>query len=139
MYISRGLGRSLPRLGIKEEYLIGSFRMKHFNGLRKVTITFFNLALIIGVQEAQATSALNLACPEKYIATVTNVEDVESSATLKKVEVDFQIIQTLKGDSVVSKKIQVVKDGPIKFKSGEIYTLEANNVWLCSATVFSKL
>ena len=139
MYISRRLGRSLPRLGIKEEYLIGSFRMKQFNGLRKVTITFFSMALIFGVQKAQATSALNLACPEKYIATVTNVEDVDSSAALKKVEVDFQIIQTLKGDSVASKKIQVVKDGPIKFKSGEIYTLEANNVWLCSATVFSKL
>jgi hypothetical protein len=94
---------------------------------------------MFGVQDAHSTSALNLACPEKYIATVTNVEDVDSSAALPKVEVDFQIIQTLKGDSIQSKKIQVVKDGPIKFKSGEIYTLEANNVWLCSATVFSKI
>lgn len=114
--------------------------MKQFIGLGKVTITIFGLSLIMGVQDVHATSALNLACPEKYIATVTNVEDVASSSSaFPKVEVDFQIIQTLKGESVLSKKIQVVKDGPVKFKSGEIYTLEANQVWLCSATIFSKL
>lgn len=113
--------------------------MKQLIGLGKVTITIFGLSLIMGVQDVHATSALNLACPEKYIATVTNVEDVASSSAFPKVEVDFQIIQTLKGESVLSKKIQVVKDGPVKFKSGEIYTLEANQVWLCSATVFSKL
>lgn len=103
----------------------------------KITISVATAALILSAK-AQAMSALNLSCPEKYIATVTNVEDVESS-TFPKVEVDFQIIQTLKGESIVSKKILVVKDGPIKFKSGEIYTLEANNQWLCSAAVFSKI
>jgi hypothetical protein len=113
--------------------------MKQFNKLSMMTITMFGLSLIFGVQEAHSTSATNLACPEKYIATVTNVEDVTSSAALPKVEVDFQIIQTLKGESVHTKKIQVVKDGPNQFKSGEIYTLEANNIWLCSATAFSKI
>ncbi len=86
-----------------------------------------------------ATSAINLACPDKFIATVTNVEDVEASAAFPKEEVEFQIIQTLKGEKNTSKKIQIVKDGPIKFKSGEIYTVESHNSWLCSATVFSKL
>jgi hypothetical protein len=66
-------------------------------------------------------------------------EDIESSSTFPKVEVDFQIIQTLKGEKILSKKIQVVKDGPVKFKSGEIYTVESNKIWLCSATLFSKL
>lgn len=113
--------------------------MKQIIGLGKVTITALGMSLILGVHTAQATSAINLSCPEKYIATVTNVEDVDSSAALQKVEVDFQIIQTLKGDEIRSKKLQVVKDGPIKFKSGEIYTLEANNIWLCSATAFSKI
>lgn len=113
--------------------------MKQIIGLGKVTITTFGLAMILGVQTAQATTAYNLSCPEKYIATVTNVEDVDSSAALQKIEVDFQIIQTLKGEEIRSKKIQIVKDGPVKFKSGEIYTLEANNAWLCSATVFSKI
>ncbi len=105
----------------------------------KVTITLLvGLFIILGAQRAQAMSALNQSCPEKYIATVTNVEDVASS-TFPKVEVDFQIIQTLKGEKILSKKIQVVKDGPVQFKDGEIYTLEANNQWLCSAAVFTKL
>ena len=101
-------------------------------------ISLVGLAMILGANTAQAMSAFNLSCPEKYIATVTNVEDVASS-TFPKVEVDFQIIQTLKGEKILSKKMQVVKDGPIQFKSGEIYTLEANDQWLCSAAVFSKL
>lgn len=113
--------------------------MKQILRLGKVALTLVGLAGSLGVENALATSAFNLACPEKYIATVTNVEDVESSAQFPKVEVDFQIIQTLKGEKVLSKKIQVVKDGPVKFKSGEIYTLESNDVWLCSATLFSKL
>ena len=112
--------------------------MKHITRLGKVII--FGLGLtIMTVQEARSMTAFNLACPEKYIATVTNVEDLDSSAVVPKIEVDFQIIQTLKGANIISKKIQVAKDGPVQFKSGEIYTVEANDVWLCSATVFSKL
>ena len=112
--------------------------MKQFSRLGMVAI--FGLGFtIMSVQEARSMTAFNLSCPEKYIATVTNVEEVDSKALVPKVEVDFQIIQTLKGDSIISKKIQVAKDGPIQFKSGEIYTLEANDIWLCSAAVFSKL
>ena len=106
--------------------------MKHF--LAIVTLTF-----TMSSKGARATTSFNLSCPEKFIATVTNVEDVEASSQFPKVEVDFQIIQTLKGEKLFSKKIQVVKDGPVKFKSGEIYTVESNNVWLCSATLFSKI
>jgi hypothetical protein len=116
-----------------------SFRMKHTKGLGMVVLTLSVIIAPLGVQEAHSTSTFNLACPEKFIATVTNVEDIESSSTFPKVEVDFQIIQTLKGEKILSKKIQVVKDGPVKFKSGEIYTVESNNIWLCSATLFSKL
>jgi len=103
------------------------------------TVIIFGLAISMTVQEAQSMSAFNLACPEKYIATVTNVEEVDSKALVPKVEVDFQIIQTLKGDSIISKKMQVAKDCPVQFKSGEIYTVEANDVWLCSATSFTKI
>ena len=113
--------------------------MKQIAGLRMVAISFLSMFSVLGSGSAFATSSFNMTCPEKYIATVTNVEDIESTTAFQKVEVDFQIIQTLKGDKVASKKIQVVKDGPVKFKSGEIYTLEANDIWLCSATVFSKL
>ena len=111
--------------------------MKQITRLGKVIV--FGLAISMTVQEAQSMSAFNLACPEKYIATVTNVEEIDSKALVPKVEVDFQIIQTLKGDSIVSKKMQVAKDGPVQFKSGEIYTVEANDAWLCSATSFSKI
>lgn len=105
---------------------------------------FFRLGMVLGSisfysQDLLATTSFNLSCPQKFIATVTNVEDVQTSATLPKIEVDFQIIQTLKGESVSFKKIQVVKDGPVKFKSGEIYTVEANDIWLCSASSFSKI
>ena len=106
----------------------------------KVTIILLGLGVlfILNAQKAIAMSANKLSCPEKYIATVINVEDVASS-TFPKIEVDFQIIQTLKGEKILSKKIQIVKDGPVQFKDGEIYTLEANNQWLCSAAVFTKL
>ncbi|MBC7428059.1 MAG: hypothetical protein H7336_05580 [Bacteriovorax sp.] len=112
--------------------------MKHLNRLGLVAITLLGLAGIFCANKAQAMSAMNLACPEKYIATVTSVEDVASS-TFPKVEVDFQIIQTLKGEKISSKKMLVVKGGPVEFKSGEIYTFEANDQWLCSASVFSKI
>ena len=105
-----------------------------------VVLTVSVIVGSMGVQDAHSTSTFNHACPEKFIATVTNVEDVENSSTpFPKVEVDFQIIQTLKGDKLLSKKIQVVKDGPVKFKSGEIYTVESNDIWLCSATLFTKI
>ena len=92
--------------------------MKQNIGLGKVTFTVLGFLLLLSTS-AQSMTAFNLSCPEKYIATVTNVEDVASS-TFPKIEVDFQIIQTLKGEKILSKKMQVVKDGPIKFKSGEI-------------------
>lgn len=113
--------------------------MKQFTRLGQVAIMLSVLVNVFGARDAWATSTFNLSCPEKFIATVTNVEDVEVSSAFPKVEVDFQIIQTLKGEKLISKKIQVVKDGPVKFKSGEIYTVESNNIWLCSATLFSKI
>lgn len=113
--------------------------MKQTLRLGMVALTVSVIVGSMGVQEAHSTSTLNQTCPEKFIATVTSVEDLKTSAEFPKVEVDFKIIETLKGESLLSKKIQVVKDGPVKFKSGETYTVESNNVWLCSATLVSKL
>lgn len=101
----------------------------------------WNLSLIamtmIGPISVFATTQVGLACPQKFIATVTNIEDVPNGI-FPKVEVNFQVIQTLKGDQFTSKKIQIVKDGPVQFKSGEIYTVESRENWLCTATLFSK-
>lgn len=111
--------------------------MKQTNGLRMVTLISLVAITILG-PSAFATTQVGVTCPQKYIATVINIEDVQSGL-FPKVEVDFQVIQTLKGDEISSKKIQVVKDGPVQFKSGEIYTIESRENWLCSATVFTKI
>lgn len=92
----------------------------------------------IFISPAFGTTQLGATCPQKFIATVTNVEDVQNGL-FPKVEVDFQVIQTLKGNEFSTKKIQIVKDGPVQFKSGEIYTIESRENWLCSATLFSKI
>jgi len=81
---------------------------------------------------AYALTQIGFSCPEKYIATVINVNDVASNQ-FPKVEVDLQVIQTLKGDNVSTKKFQMVKDGPIQFKTGVVYTVEFNHGWLCTA------
>ena len=102
--------------------------------LKMSLITMSILSPII----TNATTQLGAACPQKFIATVTNIEDVEAGA-FPKVEINFQVIQNLKGDEIASKKIQIVKNGPVQFKSGEIYTVESRENWLCSATLFSKI
>jgi hypothetical protein len=83
-----------------------------------------------------STTQIGLSCPEKFIGTVINVEDAVSSA-YPKVEVSFQVIQTLKGTEAPFKKIQLVKNGPLEFKNGEIYTVEMRDTWLCTAEVFA--
>ncbi|MBC7539284.1 MAG: hypothetical protein H7281_10715 [Bacteriovorax sp.] len=110
--------------------------------IKRLGMVAFNMSLvaitILGSLSAFGTTQIGVACPQKFIATVTNIEDVPAGA-FPKVEVDFQVIQTLKGEQISSKKIQIVKDGPVQFKSGEIYTVESRENWLCSATLFSKI
>ena len=113
--------------------------MKQMKRLGKVALNMSLVAIaIVGPTSAVGTTQVGVACPQKFIATVTNIEDVQFG-TFPKVEVNFQVIQTLRGDQFASKKIQIVKDGPIQFKSGEVYTVESRENWLCSATVFSKI
>lgn len=87
---------------------------------------------VISTTPAYALTQIGFSCPEKYIATVIGVNDVASNQ-FPKVEVDLQVIQTLKGDEITSKRFQMVKDGPIQFKTGVVYTVEFNNGWLCNA------
>jgi hypothetical protein len=113
--------------------------MKQITKLKVValSIPLYAITFLLSVP-ALATSVFGSSCPQKFIATVTNVEEVQAGA-FPKVEVDFQVIQNLKGDQISSKKIQIVKNGPIEFKSGEIYTIESRDGWLCSATTLSKI
>jgi hypothetical protein len=105
--------------------------MKQVQRLGMVTILvgLFSLPLY-------ATTQVGLACPLKFIGTVVNVEDVVASA-YPKVEVSFQVIQTLKGAEATLKKIQLVKNGPLEFKNGEIYTVEMRDAWLCTAEILT--
>ena len=84
-----------------------------------------------------STTQIGWSCPEKFIGTVVNVEDVVAS-TYPKVEVSFQVIQTLKGAESATRKIQLVKNGPVEFKNGEIYTVEMRDAWLCTAEIFAS-
>ncbi len=84
-----------------------------------------------------STSQIGLSCPEKFIGTVISVEDVVAAAYPKE-EVSFQVIQTLKGMEMPIRKIQLVKNGPLNFKSGEIYTVEMRDSWLCTALIFAS-
>jgi len=113
--------------------------MKQMKRLGRVILNVTLLSIsIFNPRLANGATQVGVACPQKFIATVTNIEDVQASA-FPKVEVDFQIIQTLKGDQIKTKKIQIVKNGPIQFKNGEIYTVESRENWLCSAALFSKI
>jgi len=84
-----------------------------------------------------ATSHFAMSCPNKFIGTVVSVDDVQASS-FPKIEVNFQVIQNIKGDVFESKKIQIVKDGPIEFKAGQTYTVETRDSWLCTASVLTS-
>jgi endonuclease YncB( thermonuclease family) len=86
---------------------------------------------------SQATSRFSLSCPSKFIGTVTSVTDVDSS-TFQKVEVSFSVVQIVKGDTFETKKIQVIKDGPVDFKAGQTYTVETRDALLCDASLLSS-
>jgi hypothetical protein len=83
-----------------------------------------------------STTQFGPSCPEKFIGTVINVEDVAAS-TYPKVEISFQVIQTLKGTVTSMQKIQLVKNGPLEFKTGEVYTVDKRDTWLCDAVIVS--
>ncbi|MBP9682315.1 MAG: hypothetical protein KBD76_12990 [Bacteriovorax sp.] len=112
--------------------------MKQVNGPRMVALAI-SLSILTGLTSinALATTQFGSACPEKFVAKVTNIEDVQSGM-FPKIEVHFQVIETLRGEELASKKIQIVKDGPTQFKSGEIYTVELRESWLCSANLLTK-
>jgi hypothetical protein len=106
--------------------------MKQINKL----VIGYSISLFIS-SHSFATSQFAFTCPNKFIATVVNVEEIQSNS-FPKVEVSLQVIQKIKGDSFDTKKIQVVKDGPIEFKTGQTYTLETRDNWLCNAAVLTS-
>lgn len=96
---------------------------------KKLALVIFTLSHTVSVY---ATSTLNQSCQEKYLASVKNIKTLEGNLTYPKIEVEFEIQKTLKGEEIQSKTIQVVRDGPDKFSVGTTYLLETNDKWLCS-------
>lgn len=100
--------------------------------MKQVRNGFFGLSVFLFSSCIFATAHFAFSCPDKFIGKVVKVDEI-SGSTLPKVEVSFQVLQSLKGDVFESKKIQVVKDGPIEFKVGQSYTMETREGWLCNA------
>ena len=81
---------------------------KELYRLEIIALNFFVLVFFIP-KDGKSTTQIAGSCPQKFIATVTNIEDVEAGS-FPKVEVSFLVIQNLYGDQISSKKIKVVKD-----------------------------
>lgn len=79
-----------------------------------------------------ATSTLNLACQDRYLASVKQIKNIQTNTSYPKLEIEFDVLKTLKGEQTQSKIIQVIQDGPDKFVVGTTYLLETNDNWLCS-------
>jgi hypothetical protein len=101
-----------------------------------VTVLFF-LPFAFLIDRAQATMQSPLSCPTKFVGLVEDIKEIESTG-FQKIEVSFKVLQNLKGETFASKKIQIVKDGPVEFKNGKTYQVETRDQWLCKVGVVSS-
>lgn len=93
-------------------------------------ITLTLLALPISVYANTVTTSN---CPEKYVGTVKKVTDTDLYSQIPKIEVEFEITETLKGQVLNTKTLKVVKDGPFEFKVGKRYEVDSNGKFLCAS------
>lgn len=101
--------------------------------LTKLVLIFFSF----NSNTSFAISNFSFICPDKFQAKVESIQEVESTH-FPKVEVTFAVTENFKGQKFNSKKIEVIKDGPVQFKTGEIYTIDSRDKWLCDAKLISK-
>lgn len=96
------------------------------------SIKMIGLILLITIKDSFALSAVNVACPTKFIGTVVEVKEL-SSNLFPKISVTVETTENLKG--VVPEKVNfsIVKDGPIKFNPNNEYVFEMNGEYLCQA------
>ncbi len=86
---------------------------------------------------SHAISNFSYICPDKFNAKVESIKEIESQ-NFPKVEVVFSVKENLKGQKFSTKTIEVIKDGPVQFKTGEVYTIDSKEKWLCDAKLISK-
>lgn len=99
-------------------------------------VTFNLLALPLTLHANTVTTSN---CPEKYIGTVKKITDTDLYSLIPKIEVEFEITETLKGESVSLKTFKVVKDGPSEFKVGKSYEVNSNAKFLCGTHEEEKI
>lgn len=91
------------------------------------------LIFLISITNSFALSAVNVACPTKFIGTVVEVKEL-SSSLFPKNSVTVKTSESLKGEVEDQVKFSIIKDGPIKFETNKEYVFEMNNGFLCQAS-----
>lgn len=91
------------------------------------------LISLISINNSFALSAVNVACPTKFVGTVVEVKEL-SSTLFPKISVKVETSQVLKGDVAKTVTFSIVRDGPIKFELNHDYVIEMHDGYLCQAT-----
>lgn len=89
---------------------------------------------------AHTMMKLKVKCPKLFVGTVTEVAKAEAPlfskqalGRLKKVDVYFQVKETVRGNIKDTVMIQTLKNGPVVFQEGEQYEVEMRGNYICSA------
>lgn len=101
----------------------------------KVSSTILCVGLLSNYSLANSQSSLT--CPDKYIAKVTSINEVQSSG-FQKEEINLEVIQKIKGSAFDTKKLQILKGGIVEFVVGQTYTVQTRENWLCDASSVSS-
>ncbi|MCK6593740.1 MAG: hypothetical protein L6Q33_00950 [Bacteriovoracaceae bacterium] len=96
---------------------------------QKVLIVFATFA---SINNSFALSAVNIACPVKFLGTVVEVREL-SSSQFPKVSVTIRSDEIQKGSVSETVTLEVLRDGPVKFQPYKKYVVEMNDGYLCQA------
>ncbi len=89
---------------------------------------------IISINNSFALSAVNVACPTKFVGTVVEVKEL-SSNLFPKISVLVKTSEVLKGEVAKTINFSIVRDGPVRFEPAKEYVFEMHDGYLCQATV----
>jgi hypothetical protein len=73
-------------------------------------------------------------CPTKVSAKVIAVEEIEAPfSSLPKNRINFEVLEVIQSQDDIGKNLtlEVVRNGPVNFVSGEVYTISLRNGYLC--------
>ena len=112
--------------------------MKYFNW-GKIERMVGGLGIMVGLTlgaPALGMTSLSIAkiqCPDKFVGTVAKIEEsIGPENANSKINVSFQVEQTLKGSPGRAPEISVLKFGPYRFIRGETFEIELRDNFICS-------